>query len=102
MSQPAVNATTATSALLNWNAPNDANGMIVNYVVNLVAIAQATGSSSSEGSRSGGGTRRKRETSGFMAVNIACIVGGGSGVDRNFTVDPSTTSLTVNDLSESL
>ena len=96
MSQTAVNATNATSALLNWNAPNDANGMIVNYRVNLIAIAQATRSSS------GMGTRRKREMPGSMAVNIACIVGRESGVDRNFTVDPSTTSLTVNDLSESL
>ena len=69
--------------------------MIVNYTVNLVPITLDTGSSSGEGSSSSGGTGRKSETSGSMAVNIACIIGGVSGVDRNFTVNLSTTSLTV-------
>ena len=41
----------------------------------------------------------KRETSASVAVNTICTLGGGNNVDRNFSVDPQKTSLTVDDLS---
>ena len=73
----------------------DINGEITSYTVSLVAISVATGSSSNS-------RIMRREISAPMAVNIACIVGGGSNVERNFSVDPQNTSLSVDDLSESL
>ena len=73
----------------------DINGEIISCTVSLVAISLATGSSSES-------RITRRETSAPMAVDSACIVGGGSNVDRNFSVDPQNTSLTVDDLSESL
>ena len=98
MSQPPeVNPDTvaANSATLEWDPPMITNGEIINYNVNLVAISLATGFSSES-------RIMRRETSASMAVNIACIVGGGSNVDRNISVDPQNASLTVNDLSEFL
>ena len=98
MSQPPeVNPDTvaANSATLEWDPPMITNGKIISYNVNLVAILLATGFSSES-------RIMRRETSAPMAVDSACIVGGGGNVDRTFSVDPQNTSLIVNDLSESL
>ena len=73
----------------------DINVEITSYTVSLVAILVATESSSDS-------RIMRRETSVPMAIDYACIVGGGSNVDRNFSVDPQNTSFTVDDLSESL
>ena len=76
------------SALITWNPPEDPNGIIRNYTVNLMALSSDAGNSQGRG-------RRKRLSS---AVIIECIT--GSNVEQNITVGGDQTSLRLNNLSE--
>ena len=78
----------STSALVTWNPPEDPNGIIRNYTVNLMALSSDAGNSQGRG-------RRKRQSS---AVDIECIT--GSNVEQNITVGGDQTSLRLNNLSE--
>ena len=79
-------------ATLSWSPPPDANGVVLNYTVNLVAL----GFISSDGSV--GNSRGKRQMESNQLD--ACAIGGADNIDRNITVDGETTSLVVNTLSE--
>ena len=78
-----MSAINATSVTLTWDPPTDPNGIITSYTVNLEVVTQVDENTS----------RKKRETA--STINILCISGG---VNRNIDVDPSMTSLSVNDL----
>ena len=66
----------------------DDTGVVLNYIVNYVAVSstppQDTG-------------HRRRETDG---VRNECILGGQMNVNRNMTVDGTQTSATLTELSE--
>ena len=83
---------TATSALVSWGPPPDANGVIISYTVNFVIVELVT-----EASGNVSGSRRKRQVGNSI---MECVVGSGDNVDRNVTVDGNQTSTTLSDLSE--
>ena len=76
---------TSTSAVLTWAAPEDPNGVILSYTVNLVAVGSVLGSSQ---------RRRKRQSMDFEF----CVDRLGYMVGRNFFVPGNTTSLTVEEM----
>ena len=78
----------STSAFISWNPPEDPNGIIRNYTVNLMALSSDAGNCQERG-------RRKRQSS---AVIIECIT--DSNVEQNMTVGGDQTSLRLNNLSE--
>ena len=93
-----------TGAFLQWDPPEDDNGVITQYIVNVVAISTdpiATGGGAGTGGVAGGGNRRKRRQSSDVATE--CIVGGEEMTDVNHTVDDGKmTSLSLNNLSKLL
>ncbi len=90
---------TSTSVLLTWNPPEDPNGAIVNYRINVQALSSDP-TAFMMGMMGGGGgdRRRKRQTQGNMA-NPACITGGQENIARNFTTGNDQTTYRLNDLS---
>ena len=93
-----VNTINATSAVLSWDPPSDANGVITLYAVNLVVVSSDASTFNSTSSQ---GRRMKRETSVDMMVSEECIKGVENNANRNITVGGDQTSLSLRDLSES-
>ena len=83
---------TATSAVVGWGPPPDANGVIISYTVNFVIVDLVT-----EASGNMSGSRRRRQVGNSI---MECVVGGGDNIDRTVTVDGTHTSTTLSDLSE--
>ena len=76
---------TSTSVLLQWDVPDDPNGVVIEYRVNVMAIS------------SDPDARRQQATSD-AGVIMPCIVPGGDvGVDTNITT--TATSLELMNLS---
>ena len=91
-----------TGAVVQWEPPEDNNGVITGYVVNVVAIStdpMATGGEAGTGGGAGGGNRRRR-----LSTDVAteCIVGGGERINVNYTVGGNVTSLQLDNLSKLL
>ena len=85
-----------TGAVVQWEPPEDDNGVITGYVVNVVAIStdpMATGGGA------GGGNRRRRQSTD---VATECIIGGGERINMNYTVGGKVTSLQLDNLSKLL
>jgi hypothetical protein len=97
---------TATSVILKWEPPQDPNGEITAFNINVEAISTdaATfmmgmgGTGGTGGGGGGAGDRRKRQV--MTPVNLNCIVGGGTSANRNFSTPGTRTTLTVSNLSE--
>jgi len=80
----------ATTAVIGWNPPADANGVIISYTVNIVAVSLLNEVTSQK-------RRRKREMTEMMTFE-ECAARMGRQVDSNETVPGNTTNLTVNNL----
>ena len=85
----------STSVVLKWNEPEDPNGIIVNYRVNIVIIS----TNPLAYSRNSGGSRRRRQAS-VDDITLQCVAGSIGNVDRNLTTGNSMTSIAVNGLSK--
>ena len=87
---------TSTSARLQWNLPDDPNGDIVNYIINIRVLSSNPLAFTMMGM--GGGDRRKRQISNM--INNACILGGESKTDFNVTTTDDMTSYLLTNLSK--
>ena len=91
---------TSTSAQLQWAPPEDPNGVITEYLINVEALSTNPGAfMMGMGTGMGGGNdRRKRQTP--AGVNMACIL-GEVNVTKNITIqNDDTEAHRLNDLSE--
>ena len=85
---------TSISVRLQWAPPDDPNGIITIYLINVMALSTDPGTF-----MMGMSDRRKRQTLG--GVNIACILPGEVNVDTNITIlNGYTLTRQLNDLSE--
>ena len=81
---------TPFSAVVRWNPPTNANGVILHYTVTVVAISSSPSQSSG---------RQRRQVGG---VRVECILGGQMNVNRNMTLDGTQTTATLTELSKYL
>ncbi len=75
----------STGATLSWNRPEDPNGQITRYTVNIVLLSSTPSQE-----------RRKRQT----GIVVECIMGGVENADRNVTVPGDMTSTNLEGLSK--
>ena len=91
----------STSVRLQWAPPDDPNGDITMYRINVKALSTDPGVfMMGMGTGMGGGSdRRKRQTP--AGVNTACILPGDVNVDTNITIsNGDTLTRQLNNLSE--
>lgn len=84
------NQTAPFAATVSWNPPSAPNGLITQYIVNLVLVS------------SGRMGVVRRQAVVPMVINPDCVIGGTENVDRNISVtgNPPPTSLTLDTLSK--
>lgn len=93
---------TSTTVRLDWAPPNNSNGVIAGYRINVAAVSTDPNAFVMGMGGGTGDKRRRRQTPGMGGMNItaACIPGGRANVNRNFTTDGNTLSYSLNNLSE--
>jgi len=87
----------STFAVLKWKEPEDPNGEIINYRVNLVILSTNRLAYDNSGNS---GSRRRRRATESEDVIFQCVTGNMINVNRNLTTGNSMTSIIVYDLSK--